>query len=269
MATGDENGATRIKTDESEFYAELSEYLEALSHPSRLKIVASVESHPRDIRGIAAEIGTSYENTKKHVDRLVAIGVLRKTAGVGQETSRGVHPVWEYSLVPGGLESVLRNLSVIARAQPSDPVVAGKIASLREGFAQDLAGHSGMVIVIGGPDDGTVIPLTGDRIRVGRDDPRADSHDIPDRRIALSPAYSSVTRLSRPHAWLFHVGGRWMIEDGGSTGGSRVNGRPLSPGQKYPLSDSDLIELGKGVTAARLVVVLAGTATGTTPGPGK
>jgi hypothetical protein len=267
MTAGDEDGATRIKTDESDFYAELSDYLEALSHPSRLKIVASVEGRPKDMRRIAAEIGTSYENTKKHVDRLVAIGVLRKTAGIGQETSRGVHPVWEYSLVPGGLGSVLRNLSVIARASPSDPGIARKIASLREGFARDLAWPGGVVIVIGGPDDSTVIPLTGDRIRVGRGE--AQDRTIPGRGLVLSQSYASVTRISRPHAWLHGTGGRWMIEDAGSTGGTRINGKLLPAGQKHPLSDGDLIELGSGLTAARLVIVMAGHRESTGPGTGE
>ena len=44
---------------------------------------------------------TSYENTKKHLDKLMSIGVIKKEAGLGAPTSKGIHPVWQYSLVPG------------------------------------------------------------------------------------------------------------------------------------------------------------------------
>ena len=67
---------------------------------------------------------TSYENTKKHLDKLMSIGVIKKEAGLGAPTSKGIHPVWQYSLVPGGLESIIRNLGLFSNTRVQ--IIGGK-----------------------------------------------------------------------------------------------------------------------------------------------
>ena len=81
-----------VSTDPA-FLKELSEYLEVLSNPVRLKILKVIEKEPREISEIASRIDTSYANTKKHIDQLVLIGLVKKEAGFGRETVKGIHPV--------------------------------------------------------------------------------------------------------------------------------------------------------------------------------
>ena len=68
-----------VSTD-PDFLEELSEYLEVLSNPVRLKILKVIEREPREISEIASRIETSYANTKKHIDQLVRIGLVKKEA---------------------------------------------------------------------------------------------------------------------------------------------------------------------------------------------
>ena len=108
---------TIVVEDTAESLDELSEYLDVLSSSARLRIVKFLEKKPRDARAISHEIETSYENTKKHLDKLMSIGVIKKEAGLGAPTSKGIHPVWQYSVVPGGLESIIRNLGLFSNTR--------------------------------------------------------------------------------------------------------------------------------------------------------
>ena len=83
---------TIVVEDTAESLDELSEYLDVLSSSARLRIVKFLEKKPRDARAISHEIETSYENTKKHLDKLMSIGVIKKEAGLGAPTSKGIHP---------------------------------------------------------------------------------------------------------------------------------------------------------------------------------
>ncbi len=103
----EDKSPTIIVHEESDSLEELSDYLDVLSSSARLRIVKFLEKKPRDARAISNEIETSYENTKKHLDKLLGIGVIKKEAGLGAPTSKGIHPVWEYSVVPGGLEAIM------------------------------------------------------------------------------------------------------------------------------------------------------------------
>ncbi|MFY9800056.1 MAG: winged helix-turn-helix domain-containing protein, partial [Methanoregula sp.] len=86
---------TIIVHDDSDSLKELSEYLDVLSSSARLRILKFLEKKPRDARAISKEIETSYENTKKHLDKLLSVGIIKKEAGLGAPTSKGIHPVWE------------------------------------------------------------------------------------------------------------------------------------------------------------------------------
>ena len=121
----------------------------------RLKI-RKPSSGVKDIRQISAAIETSYENTKKHLDRLMKIGVVRKEAGLSRPTARGVRPVWKYSLVPGGLEAITRSLGLFANLKLTltDEVLAERLASVRETVSGEFGGLSSpAVILLGGPED--------------------------------------------------------------------------------------------------------------------
>ena len=58
--------------------------------------------------------------------------------------------------------------------------------------------------------------------------------------------------VSREHARLTYADGQLYAEDLETTNGSKVNGRPLSPRERVPLSDNDQLEMGPVVFTVRL-----------------
>jgi DNA-binding HxlR family transcriptional regulator len=256
--THDDDARTVILGTDTDDLQELSEYLDVLSSSTRLKILKVIERRPKEVRQISHEIETSYENTKKHLDKLMSIGVVRKEAGLSRPSAKGVHPVWKYSLVPGGLEAITRSLGLFANLNLTltDAVLAEKLAGVRETFSGEFAGRGPVFILLGGADDGKVFPIVEESVALGRADPDAASR--PGQGIVLSEEYAAVTRISRPHARLTRRQGVWLIEDCGSTGGTFVNGNEVGRGTRRELRDGDLVELAKGAPGATLVFVLAG-----------
>jgi DNA-binding transcriptional ArsR family regulator len=251
---------TLIVHEESDSLEELSEYLDVLSSSARLRILKFLEKKPRDARAISKEIETSYENTKKHLDKLLSIGVIKKEAGLGAPTSKGIHPVWEYSLVPGGLEAIIRNLGLFSntRVQVVGSEIARRLDEVKGTLSKEVLGNVPAAIVLGGPDDGKVFYLKHDTVAIGRNDPENAKSFREDADIVLSDSYTAVTRVSRPHGKFTREKGDWFIEDCGSTGGTQLNNHKLEKGAKSTLHDGDLLELAKGISGVRLVVILPG-----------
>lgn len=251
---------TLIVHEDSDTLEELSEYLDVLSSSARLRILKFLEKKPRDARAISKEIETSYENTKKHLDKLLSIGVIKKEAGLGAPTSKGIHPVWEYSLVPGGLEAIIRNLGLFSntRVQVVGSEISRRLDEVKGTLSKEVLGNVPAAIVLGGPDDGRVFLLKNDIVSIGRNDPENAASFRADADIVLSDRYSAVTRVSRPHARFSHDKDTWYIEDCGSTGGSQLNNHKLEKGARTALHDGDLIELAKGISGVKLVVILPG-----------
>lgn len=77
--------------------------------------------------------------------------------------------------------------------------------------------------------NGAEVPLR-DPIRVGRD---------PDNDLVLS-----TKSVSREHALLTLVNGRWFVEDRGSVNGTRVNGERIRPGSPLRLRHADRVTIG-------------------------
>lgn len=248
-----EDDRTLLSGADQDFYEELSEYLDVLGNPTRLRILKIIEHTPRDVREISRAVGTSYENTKKHLNKLLLAGLVKKEAGFSGETATGVHPVWKYSLVSGGLETVIQNLGIFGNLGIAADAqgVSLRLRELQDRVSTAISGGTPVVIVVGGPDDGRAFPLAGPRCAVGREDPNTAGRD--GCVITLSPAYVAVTRVSRPHCLLSLSEGTWHVEDCGSTGGTAVNAVPLRRHERRPLSDGDLIDLGRGPQGARLL----------------
>jgi len=238
--------------------AELSEYLDVLSNGTRLKIVKCLEKKSRTTREISQEVETSYENTKKHLDRLCLIGVVRKEAGITDPRQKGVQLYWKYSLVPGGLESVIRNLGLFSHMKMHivRDDLSEKIDAARRLLSRELFGSGPVLIVLGGPDDGKVFPLRTAGVQIGRIDPEQEHRIDPGSDLVLAQGYSSVSRVSRPHARVAREQNEWTIGDGGSRGGTAVNKRMLKSSERVPLRDGDLIELSRGPDGAKLLIVI-------------
>lgn len=88
------------------------------------------------------------------------------------------------------------------------------------------------LIMRSGPVPGTVYPLEGEQLIIGRD---------PSNAIVINDP-----EVSRRHARLMLQGGRYVLEDLGSTNGTFVNGRRLSA--PYVLKPGDVVSLGETIT---------------------
>jgi len=254
----EDKSPTIVVEDTAESLDELSEYLDVLSSSARLKIVKFLEKKPRDARAISHEIETSYENTKKHLDKLMSIGVIKKGAGLGSPTSKGIHPVWQYSIVPGGLESIIRNLGLFSntRVQIIGGEISKRLEAVKSTLSQEVLGNVPAAIVLGGPEDGRIFLLRNDLVRVGRIDPERPADATGDADVELSGAYTAVTRISKPHGKFLAKKNAWYFEDCGSTGGSVLNNARLEPNVPTQVHDGDLLEFAKGAGGAKLLLII-------------
>jgi hypothetical protein len=186
------------------------------------------------------------------------MGLIRKEVGLGQQTSKGVHPVWKYSLVPGAMEAVVRNLGIFSnmRININDAELKKRLEEVREAVDSEIAGNRPMVIILGGPDDGKLFILEKQETRIGRIDSLAPPLPEPVTDIVLPTEYSSVSRVTKPHGVFKKEGPNYYFEDRGSSGGSFLNSTELHKRQPAVLNDGDLLELGKGAKGARLLVIL-------------
>lgn len=243
-------------SSDPEFLKELSEYLEVLSNPVRLKILKVIERDPKEINEIAARIETSYGNTKKHIDQLVKIGLVKKEAGFGRETAKGIHPVWKFSLAEGSLGLLLKNMGVFSRINV--PIGYGEIRERMESVKAAIRDDSGMrysaLHLINGTAGERTFPMKRDRILIGRADPDTKAAAT-DGDIVLPETYAGVTRISKPHAVLTRTGTAWQIEDYGSSGGTYLNAELLRPMSRFSLKNGDLVDLSIGENSARFLFI--------------
>src|SRR4051794_2794495 len=81
--------------------------------------------------------------------------------------------------------------------------------------------------ILEGPNEGTVIPLEGERFILGRN---------PDCAVVIP-----VTSVSREHAQIVRIGGRYYIEDKQSRNGTFVNNQAIN--SRTPLKNNDRIRI--------------------------
>jgi DNA-binding transcriptional ArsR family regulator len=243
-------------SSDPEFLEELSEYLEVLSNPVRLKILKFIEREPKETSEIASHIGSTYQNTKKHLDRLVITSLVKRDAGFGRETDRGIAPVWKYSLADGGLPTLAKTLNLFSSITipPGYNDIEQRIRSVRAACLGTPADAGPVLFLIGGSSDGRVFLLKNDRIAIGREDPASPAMKGDDT-IAIPDQYRAVTRVTKPHAFITRAEKSWQIEDAHSTGGTFVNAERLVPGKKALLSQGDVIDLSLGAHGARFLFV--------------
>ncbi|WP_048148904.1 FHA domain-containing protein [Methanolacinia paynteri] len=231
---------------------ELLEYLQAISNPVRLEIITFIERGPRSVREIANHINSNYDNTKKHIDRLLNAGIIKKEPGIGKETSRGALPVWKYSLMYGGIESIIRNLNSFSNLDLK--IISDKAMEAIEILNENLSGPAGKepyLQVLGGDDDKKIFPVISPLTKIGRTTGKYFEEDK--CSVILSGSYLSVTRISGIHAEIQKNGTQYIFSDPGSTNGSYINYKLVIKGESIILSDGDIIDLGRGQTRARLI----------------
>ena len=269
------NAETVVMTEDPEYYEDLSEYLNVLSNPVRLRILKIIEHAPMEAREIAAAIGTSYVNTKKHLEKMLNAGIITKEAGFGRATSRGSLPVWKYTTRPGGIEEIIRNLGFFSNLDVhiEGSELADKVEEARRMVSREYAGETPVLFVLGGPADGKTFPLAETVTRIGREEKRlgslpAENGAAPvryappgtltgDAAIVVSREFDLVTRISRPHAAITSHDGAWYIIDKGSTGGTAVNDTPCEQGKEMRLMAGDIIDLARGPRGVRFLFTVA------------
>jgi hypothetical protein len=78
--------------------------------------------------------------------------------------------------------------------------------------------------------------------------PNGAHHPLSDElRVGRDPANDLVVptkSVSREHAAILAVSGRWFVEDRGSYNGTRLNGERIRPGAPLPLRDADRLTIG-------------------------
>jgi DNA-binding transcriptional ArsR family regulator len=244
-----------VSTDPA-FLQELSEYLDVLSNPARLKILKVIEKEPKEISEIASRINTSYANTKKHIDQLVHIGLVKKEAGFGRETAKGIHPVWKFSVAEGSLALLIKNMGVFSRINVPMGYgeIQGRLESVRAAVLKEAGKDYPALHLMEGSGAGQTFLLRKDRVLIGRVDPDAPSLSG-DGDIVLPVEYGAVTRITKPHAIISRTGTTWQIEDRGSSGGTYVNTGLIAPMHKTILKTGDVIDLAMGENAARFLFI--------------
>jgi DNA-binding transcriptional ArsR family regulator len=237
---------TILTGSDQDFIADLTEYLDVLASPVRLQILSYIGVRGRTARQISYEIRTSSENTKKHLTRLQSLGLIRKEIVVSEEPGTQGQPVFYYYLIPGGLEHAVKSLVLFSSiAGSSVSAFSEQLNSVRKGLMSILPSSWPRLLITNGPEYGRLCDLTGDMYRIGRNEDEWDGI-LPEPAILLSDEYRSVSRISRPHAWLRAQDGRWIITEGISRGGTTVNGH-LVLHEPVILKDGDRIELSPGL----------------------
>ena len=138
-----------------------------------------------------------------------------------------------------------------AAAVPEPELAAGQAAAalnLSSSGGSKNKGHAKLVIERG-KSVGKQFTLSAEESQIGRWD--ADGGVFPDVDLDSDDPEAKV---SRRHARITRVEGKYFVEDLGSTNGTFVNrGKRLSPGTRQPLNDGDEIIVGKTFLRFRLV----------------
>lgn len=269
------NAKTIMMTEDMDYYEDLSKYLNVLSNPVRLHILKIVEHTPKDASEIAAGIGTSYVNTKKHLEKMLTAGIITKEAGFGRATSRGSLPVWKYTTRPGGIEEIIRNLGLFSNLDIhiKGSELAAKMDEARRMVSREYAGETPVIFVLGGSADGETFPLSDAVTRIGREENRLGvlttengasviQYAPPgtvtgDAAIVVHRDFDLVTRISRPHAEIRRKEGGWYLTDRGSTGGTYLNDNQCDANTEVRLMAGDIIDLARGPRGVRFLFTVA------------
>ncbi len=209
---------------------ELAALLAPLSNPVRLRVLRYL-TKPHRMREIASHLGTTRQAAKKHVDRLISIGLVDTITSGGNGGS--------------GTEFVV-NLQILFVIQTQFE----KLGSLEmeEGLiSKDHTMRQSM------DRTGRLLePGTSLFVVHGKEFGRRFNLDIPDQtRWSIGRDKECEIPLvydpwaSTRHAQIHREGDRFVLTDLGSTNGTRHNWTPLPRGEKRNLKHGDLIGLGQ------------------------
>lgn len=210
----------------------MAKWLRALGSPVRLEMLWYL-TRPHYLEEIASHLKLTRQSARKHLDKLVAIGVLEKRGGM-----RDSGPVTEYLLNPQALFLLYDEFEKLGslRSERRGPLLAPTMA---EPGRRPLGGKDAgpCLYVVRGLHTGQRFPLSqGREVNIGRD-PRCDfvvDHD---------------PFVSNRHAGVRWDHGRFVLADFRSMNGTMHNWGLLPRGLEVPLAHGDLVGVGRTILA--------------------
>lgn len=220
---------------------ELSGYLRALAHPSRLELLSQLRV-PRTLGEIRLKPQRdevegnpdrliSRNAAERHLQSLVAIGVV-----VRRESTRDGRKVDEYTLQHARLFQVVEELRELTHLRPVDPVALAQTEGATVGGtrAEPVEIRAPQLVLLSGPAEGRVHGLDkGARWVVGRS---ATADVVVDHDPYVSLEHAEVQARGKDlivHDLPSNRNGTWL------------NWRPLPRGGSAPLRNGDVIRLGR------------------------
>lgn len=208
-------------------HEDLASVLEVLAQPVRLALVHRL-ARPAFVPELVGEFGITRQALKKHLDALVAAGLV-----TGRAARRGALPATQYAASPAGLFAFKEG--VLALAVHGDPALRVPTSTMPSHAAPAVAGHSAGagLLLVHGESPGRWFPLGAkDSWVLGRD----GGADV---AIPYDPFASAR------HALLRRGPSGWTLTDMRSTNGTRVNFRPIAPGEAVAVRPGDLLTVGR------------------------
>lgn len=220
-------GATRaVDVD----FAQLAEALKPLSYDKRLALLQFL-TEPHYLEEIASHLGIARQAAKKHVDKLLDIGVIEKQRG-----ERDSGPVTEYLIVPQRLFELTEQFSKLGtleseteddgleRTQTLDAPAGGMPKAARPALA-----------VVHGRDQGEIHRLDGPGPwTIGRDE---ENEIVLDYDPFASNRHAEVRREADGH----------VLVDRFATNGTYRNWEQLDRGDEVTLTPGDVVGIGKSL----------------------
>lgn len=167
-------------------------------------------------------------------DGLFTITDLASANGVYVNGSRVTEP---YPLIAGDeiklYVPVLHFTAIVSEDEGEESAVRGKLITATTNTGQ------GKLVITNGPQEGHVIPLLLNSLRVGRATSKADWE------ICLQDP-----SVSRPHAKLELLDNVWIVYDLGSANGTLINGTMVNE-KGRALRDGDVLTFGSTVALFR------------------
>lgn len=211
---------------DAEGHEELARALAVLAHPLRVALLNRL-GRPAFVPDLSRELGLTRQAITKHLEALEQVGLV-----VRQNARRGALPAAQFAASPAGLFAFKE--SVLALAVSTDPAVLPPTRTVRGGGKRAAAPREGAgLLLVHGDVPGRWYPLGGrGTCLVGRD-----------RDADVSLNYDPFA--SARHATLRRTAAGWTLTDLHSTNGTRVNLKPVPPGETVPVQPGDLLTIGR------------------------
>ena len=127
------------------------------------------------------------------------------------------------------LEEIQEQLQTVKRVVPAEDRIAEKIAAPTP--SSTLLKEARIIVI----SNGSTIPLRGDLMTVGRQDPS----------LGIYPEINLADKtVGRRHAYLRNKQGRYTVEDLNALNKTRLNGTTLAPHEERTLKDGDVLRFG-------------------------